>query len=252
MNNERGKNNYALSLFCIILCFSFIHHSLETWKKSTQSWDQESHEESGRWSHYLLPFPFEKSDVVLVSFLSRIWRRKHLHFIWQEHSKLSHKLSFKLLLKIILLRQQRKSHINSIYSNYLDKWCRECRRKIPWPGFYVEETFYINKCGRCCAILHPLAWCGPTNTASDNATTPSWKCFSPGVNIHSAICLEQGRLYAFQLSFCKFYISICSRPRAPTICCHPPPPIILSRAATHLLIAWYFWLREKQKINISW
>ena len=102
-----------------------------------------------KWSHYLLPFPFEKSDVVLVSFLSRIWRRKHLHFIWQEHSKLSHKLSFKLLLKIILLRQQRKSHINSIYSNYLDKWCRECRRKIPWPGFYVEETFYINKCGRC-------------------------------------------------------------------------------------------------------
>ena len=48
MNNERGKNNCAFSLFCIILCFSFIQHSLETWKKSTQSWDQESHEESGR------------------------------------------------------------------------------------------------------------------------------------------------------------------------------------------------------------
>ena len=161
MNNERGKNNYALSLFCIILCFSE---------------EPLSHQKEPRkWSHYLLPFPFQKSDVVLVSFLSRIWRRKHLHFIWQEHSKLSHKLSFKLLLKIILLRQQRKSHINSIYSNYLDKWCRECRRKIPWPGFYVEETFYINKCGRCCAILHPLAWCGPTNPASDNATAPTYK-----------------------------------------------------------------------------
>ena len=173
MNNERGKNNYAL--FSLLHYFMLQLHSAQLGNLKEEHSVLRPRKSWRKWSHYLLPFPFQKSDVVLVSFLSRIWRRKHLHFIWQEHSKLSHKLSFKLLLKIILLRQQRKSHINSIYSNYLDKWCRECRRKIPWPGFYVEETFYINKCGRCCAILHPLAWCGPTNTASDNATAPTYK-----------------------------------------------------------------------------
>ena len=146
MNEE--KTTMHFSLFCIILCFSFIQHSLETWKKSTQSWDQESHEESGRTicclfhlkSQMLFWFPswaeYEGGNIYIL--YDKNTANCPINYLSNSYWKL-----------YFYGNKERVILILSTYSNYLDKWCRECRRKIPWPGFYVEETFYINKCGRC-------------------------------------------------------------------------------------------------------